>query len=625
MELHSHKDPRLRVLILNEHENTAMAELLLEKLQVNTLFRRCSSLEQGNVSETGDLFSKAIQSQKDITATDREATKSGSPYDLIILSPSISVGSGSSAKLPSLKRYLNPGGVIIGVIPESKEYLLPQDSKFTSIGSGAQRVVLCGYDFTAETAQNQEDIILIAPRDDDHFKNVLKNEITKRFAREVRDMAPNEITHDSIRPGDIVISTLELQRPYLTSLDRGTMSRMKALTDNARTVLWITGQWDTQPEFSLVGGLCRTLRVEQPNLRFVVVSTEFPDGDHIASARNIVKATEETLKAKTPDTEFLERDGIVYINRFQPDAAANEAFQQRQGGKPIVTALGDIKPVQLSIEAPGQFDTLSMVPRSLSQDDMPVEYVELEVKSVGLNAKNIYAFAGKLDVKNGTSAFECCGIVTKVGRAVSGLAPGDRVLSMALCQLSTVERVPAYSCVKLLENEPFHSTSTLPTVYATAIYGLCDRANLQAGETVLIHSAAGGVGIAAIQIARLRGAEIFGTVGTEEKKSFLVNEFGLKPENIFSSRDLGFVPGIMAATKNRGVDVVLNSLTGEFLHESWRLCAKFGRFVEIGKYDLLNYGKLDMQVFLRSASFIAFDLAEVYSPENPSSKEHHSL
>jgi NADPH:quinone reductase-like Zn-dependent oxidoreductase len=164
---------------------------------------------------------------------------------------------------------------------------------------------------------------------------------------------------------------------------------------------------------------------------------------------------------------------------------------------------------------------------------------------------------------------------------------------------------------------------TLPTAFATAIHGLWEKANLQSGETVLIHSAAGGVGIAAIQVARLRGAQIFATVGTQEKKDFLVNKFGLKPDHIFSSRDASFVPGILAATHNRGVDVVLNSLTKELLHESWRLCAPFGRFVEIGKADLVAAGRLDIQVFLRSASFIAIDLFDLYHHKNPASRERH--
>lgn len=148
-------------------------------------------------------------------------------------------------------------------------------------------------------------------------------------------------------------------------------------------------------------------------------------------------------------------------------------------------------------------------------------------------------------------------------------------------------------------------------MFATAIYALSDRANLQPGESVLIHSGAGGVGIAAIQIAQLKGAEVYTTVSTQEKKDYLVETFGVKRENIFNSRDASFLSAIMVATGNRGVDVVLNSLIGDLLHDSVHACARFGRFVEIGKKDLADAGRLDMKVFQRNASYIAFDVSEL--------------
>jgi len=134
---------------------------------------------------------------------------------------------------------------------------------------------------------------------------------------------------------------------------------------------------------------------------------------------------------------------------------------------------------------------------------------------------------------------------------------------------------------------------------------------LKGGETVLIHSGAGGVGIAAIQIAHLKGAEVFATVSTLEKKDYLVKNLGVKRENIFNSRDSSFLPAIMVATNNRGVDVVLNSLIGDLLQDSFRACARFGRFVEIGRKDLTDAGRLDMNIFKRNVSYTAFDVSEL--------------
>lgn len=617
-ELITHKSPRLRILDLCGN-SIDMTGPLLKKLRVNTPFKRFASYEQGYFSETGGLFSRAIESLDDIAGVGREVSRN-KQYDLILLPLDHDL---LSKYLPPIRPFLHLGGVILGRIPESRHFAFPAGCATCSVGSGDQRVVVGRYTAAPGATPKQKQIVLIGCEREERFTNTLRGEQTKRFGRETRLLSPGDLTPESIQPGDTVVSSLELHSPVLSKLGEESIARVKALTNNARNLIWITGLAEAQPEFSLVRGLSRTLRLEQPSLRFLVFSTEYPRGQLGVSIQNIVMTVAEALEAENPDTEFSEREGVVYIARFVPDEKANEIFQQRQRMEPVGNSLDNVKPARLTITSPGQFDAMHMAHRAPWPDDLPADYVELEVKSVGLNAKNVYAFAGKIDVKDGASAFECAGIVTKAGCGVSSLAPGDRVLSMALCQLSTVERVPHWSCVKLLDSEPFHAASTLPTVFATAIYALCDRANLQAGETVLIHSAAGGVGIAAIQIARLRGAEVFGTVGTEEKKSFLVQKLGLKPENIFSSRDLSFVSGILAATANRGVDVVLNSLTGELLHESWRLCARFGRFVEIGKYDLLNAGRLDMQVFLRSASFMAFDLADLYDPVNSSSRETH--
>jgi NADPH:quinone reductase-like Zn-dependent oxidoreductase len=135
-------------------------------------------------------------------------------------------------------------------------------------------------------------------------------------------------------------------------------------------------------------------------------------------------------------------------------------------------------------------------------------------------------------------------------------------------------------------------------------------------QTILIHSAAGGAGMAAIQVAKIVGAQIFATVGTEAKKDFLVEEFGLTRENIFSSRNTEFANGILNATDGVGIDVVFSSLTGDLLHATWGICADFGRFVDISKRDALDGGRLDMRPFSRSVTYHAFDLSEIYYSRN---------
>ena len=210
-------------------------------------------------------------------------------------------------------------------------------------------------------------------------------------------------------------------------------------------------------------------------------------------------------------------------------------------------------------------------------------------------------------------------MVVEVGADVTDLKPGDRVVAMAPGHFATYERFPRWAVQKLQDEEDFVAASTIPIVFSTAIYTLKYRASLQPGESILVHSAAGGVGLAAIQVAKQLGAQIYATVGTESKRAFLVDNYDLDPGRIFSSRDSSFLQAIRLATSNRGVDVVLNSLTGDLLHDSLEACADFGRFVELGKRDIIDHGHLDLAVFGRNVSFMAFDLSNLYL----SDKKHH--
>jgi NADPH:quinone reductase-like Zn-dependent oxidoreductase len=156
----------------------------------------------------------------------------------------------------------------------------------------------------------------------------------------------------------------------------------------------------------------------------------------------------------------------------------------------------------------------------------------------------------------------------------------------------------------------------MPIAFCTAIHGLMELGSLQKGETVLIQSATGAVGLAAVQVAQLCGAEIFATVGTSEKKSTLAMDYGIAEDHIFGSRDRASASSILEATRGRGIDVILCSARGELMHEYWNCIAPCGRFIEIGRTEVLDSGKLNLDVFRRNATFASFDL-EVLSKDSP--------
>lgn len=148
----------------------------------------------------------------------------------------------------------------------------------------------------------------------------------------------------------------------------------------------------------------------------------------------------------------------------------------------------------------------------------------------------------------------------------------------------------------------------MPVAFMTAIYAFNHLGHFSKGETVLIQSTTGGLGMAAMQVAKHIGAEIYATVGNADKVEMLNKEFDIPKDHIFNSRELSTPSKILAATNGAGIDVILCSAAGEAMQESWRAIAPMGRFIEVGRTDVLDHGKLNMEVFKRNATFSSFDL-----------------
>jgi len=163
----------------------------------------------------------------------------------------------------------------------------------------------------------------------------------------------------------------------------------------------------------------------------------------------------------------------------------------------------------------------------------------------------------------------------------------------------------------------FVEGASILSAYLTATYCLINIGCVEKGQSILIHSAAGGVGIAAIQIAQMLGAKIYATVSSDEKVKYLMETFEIPRNQIFNSRNISFVSDLMHETNGKGVDLALNSLSGELLHATWKCVAKWGRMVEIGKRDLLGQGKLDMDVFLANRSYSCVDMDQIRSERPP--------
>jgi NADPH:quinone reductase-like Zn-dependent oxidoreductase/acyl carrier protein len=262
----------------------------------------------------------------------------------------------------------------------------------------------------------------------------------------------------------------------------------------------------------------------------------------------------------------------------------------------------------------GDLDSLKLAP--LARRAPGPGEVEIEVRATGLNFRDVLTALGEMPgaASGLTPGSELAGVVTAVGPGVGRLAVGDAVAGIARGALATHVTTSAHAVAVLPPDLDFRRAAGVPIVFLTAVWALEKLARVQRGERVLIHAAAGGVGLAAIQVARRLGAEIYATAGDDRKRAYL-RSLGI--ERVFDSRSLAFVDGVREATGGEGVDVVLNALAGPFIPASLSLLRPQGRFVEIGKRDLMAGGTLDLAPFLRNLSFAAFDLGQVVDARDP--------
>ncbi|CAI7975413.1 phthiocerol/phenolphthiocerol synthesis type-I polyketide synthase C [Frankia sp. Hr75.2] len=264
---------------------------------------------------------------------------------------------------------------------------------------------------------------------------------------------------------------------------------------------------------------------------------------------------------------------------------------------------------RLEADRPGVLDQLHL--HAVTRRPPQAGEVEIEVHASGLNfsdvmkAMGVYpGLAGAPPVIGG----ECAGTVVRAGDGVTAFAPGDRVAAIAPWSLASHVTVPAELAVRLPADVDFTAAATVPVAFVTACYALERLAHLTAGERVLVHSASGGVGLAAIQVARAAGAEVLATAGTPEKRAYL-ESLGIR--TVMDSRSLAFADEVLAATGGDGVDVVLNSLAGAALARGLDVLRPFGRFIELGKRDIYLDGSLGLGAFRRNLTFAAVDLEEV--------------
>ncbi|MCU1503452.1 MAG: hypothetical protein JWM12_2806 [Ilumatobacteraceae bacterium] len=342
------------------------------------------------------------------------------------------------------------------------------------------------------------------------------------------------------------------------SLLTGTSPRLFLVTRGAQSLAGA----DADPAQAPLWGLGRVIALEHPELGCTCI-----DLDPSASADAPSELFAE-LTANRDESQVALRSGTRYVARLTRAAAAADSVP--------------VPVVRLQLAASGVLDGMAFAP-AVRRAPGPGE-VEIRVHAAGLNFRDVMNALAMRDDQQPAGS-ECAGVVVAVGDGVDDVAVGDAVLAVAPGSFGTFVTTSAHLVAPKPQRLSFEQAATIPLAFLTAHRALHGAGRLVAGESVLIHAGAGGVGLAALQMARRIGARPLVTAGSAHKRAFLA---ALGVDTVLSSRSTDFVAGVLAATDDRGVDVVLNSLTGELVAAGLDVLAPGGRFVELGKREVLS-------------------------------------
>lgn len=656
LDLLSHYNPGMKVLELGCESNAIIetaVNAMIEITDTTPWFQ--SYTATGSSVEPADDVAKVISehkshvSYKQLDLAKEFATQGfkENEYDLIIVSNLSQRTSTINEVLESAKKVLKPGGkLVLGEVLRKADWyslvfaalgdgVLRPTRTASDWGSSLTKAGFSGIDFkfadarddlynfvvstlpaTAEGSMPNEIVLVEGDRVTDEAEEFSDElEIALAQHSKVTRISLEEVQEMNLT-GKACVVLAELQYPVLYQLSHDDFYAIRRICLEAESTTWLTrgGTCECKnPKMGLITGLARTIRQESLGIKLATLDL---DPQTVIDSSINPDAVIKVLKShslQNVDQEYAIRHGVFMTPRVHLNKGANDLIatlnmeQQPEPGH----FKQEARALTLTVGTPGMLDTLYFKDDEVYQQPLRPGDIEIEVKASGLNFMDIMVAMDQ--IQEPAIGLECAGIVTRTGSAVTRFRQGDRVMTWLLGGLSNYARNDESMFQKVPDHMTLEIAASLPMIYCTAWQSLIEEARLQPEDKVLIHAAAGGVGQASIMIAQHVGAEIFVTVGSQEKKDHVQKLYGIPDDHIFNSRDLSFVDGIRRMTKGQGVDVILNSLAGEALRESWNCLAWFGRFIELGKKDISKF-----------AASLLLDPTNIFQPETLVSRWAHS-
>lgn len=442
------------------------------------------------------------------------------------------------------------------------------------------------------------------------FQKDLAQEISVAFAEVNIKSAISTFPSTAFGPETVYLVIDSVSKPLLADPSPIQLRQINKLFGEADFVIWTTIQDDrvcpVNPEKDLVRGFARFARLEHKGLQLVTLDIQGNTRDLSLLIQTISRLISNSRGMGLKDYDYIYSDGVLSVPRLAPSHSFN-SFAAAKVNKEA-TGLGLFhqvgRPLKIHIETPGLLESLIFVDEDAPRGPLGPDKVEIEVFAHSVNQVDVSTALGRTSSQ---MVGECAGVIRNLGPDVpANFQIGDRVCGWDANSSYGSNMWLDYRLVqKLPASLSFEQGASIPYAFETAYFGLIEIANLQKGQSVLIHSGAGAVGQAAIMLAKNLGAEVFATVSSSSKQHMLIEKFGLSKSNIFSSRSKTFKQGIYRATNGQGVDVVFNTLgESDTLHETWECVAKFGTFLNIGSLS----GQLSVKPFASSITFSSLNM-----------------
>ncbi|KAL4899855.1 hypothetical protein BDW74DRAFT_188874 [Aspergillus multicolor] len=623
-----HSNPELNILEVGAGTGSATARFLeyLHAPDGSRVYARYTftDVSAGFLAPARERFSKVDAMEYAVLNISEDPAQQGyqlGSYDLIIASNVVHATPSLNRSLTNIKSLLAPGGrfflqeigeeftvaeYIFGLLPgwwvgENDQRV---DKPYVPVDRWRQELTAVGFDgidFAIHEESQMVNLVSTCPLlpTEDCTVNLLTQEphcpwvvgVAKYFSDKGYQVNMCSLSHPPQAEGN-VISLLDATEPFLFNVTEDTFQQLKdfLLSPSVKHVLWVTKMSQVtsdDPRYGLVHGFLRALHGEShcEGKTLSIFDIDEFDGTSIPHLLKVHDHWRRGCSEEEPRRdEYAIIDGVVHVSRYEATDTEME----------LQTPPKDAVPRRLGIESMGLID--SMVWR---EDNPAVPGQDEDI----ITALGLIASPEQLGL-------EGSGVIDSVGPGVSKLREGDRVIFLGPGCFATHVTVPTAKAIPLPAEWSLEEGATSPIVSLTAAQCLLRLGNLKRGQSVLIHAAAGGVGIAAIRICKGIGAKIYATVGNDEKAQYLVDTFDIPRSHIFHSRDSSFYADLMRETDGRGADIVLSSLSGELLRTSWKCVAPGGAMYDISRRDVLADAMLPMKHFVGRRSFVTVDLGE---------------